>query len=149
MGETDLTGFDECNYVLKSAAGVNSLPSQLALVARSLRLCLPQLSAHRQGLQTRTHTVSSPQTSHRYRPTALQQQPPIPSHQGSGTLHATPKILNEYVERKDERLHTRIPYTHLMKHTRNVALGCNLYVFLEVLCENTGITMTPISSHTH
>lgn len=36
MGETGLPGLDECNYILKSAAGVNSLPSQLALVARAL-----------------------------------------------------------------------------------------------------------------
>ena len=71
VGETGLPGFDECNYALKSAAGVNSLPSQLALVARTLRLCLPQLRAHRQGLQTRTHSVSSQQTSHRYRAAAL------------------------------------------------------------------------------
>lgn len=36
MGEAGLPGLDECNYDLKSAAGVNSLPSQLALVACTL-----------------------------------------------------------------------------------------------------------------
>lgn len=36
MGEAGLPGLDECNYALKSAAGVNSLPSQLVLVALSV-----------------------------------------------------------------------------------------------------------------
>lgn len=36
MGETGLPGLDECNYALKSAAGVNSLHSQLAIAACTL-----------------------------------------------------------------------------------------------------------------
>lgn len=63
-----LPGLDECNYALKSAAGVNSLPSQLALVARTLPVFVysPRLDARRQGLQTCMQTGSSQQTSHRY-----------------------------------------------------------------------------------
>lgn len=125
MGETGLPGFDECNYALKSAAGVNSLPSQLALVAHSLRLCLPQLCAHRQGLQTCTHTVSSPQTSHSYRAVALQPQPPLLIRALELSMQ-TPMMLDEYVERKEERWHTfaadthqyntTLHYTHPLQH---------------------------------
>lgn len=62
MGATGLPGLDECNYALKSAAGVNSLPSQLALVARALPVFVysPRLDARRQGLQTCMQTGELP-----------------------------------------------------------------------------------------
>lgn len=126
MGQTGLPGFDECNYALKSAAGVNSLPSQQALVACSLRLCLPQLFAYRQGLQTRTHTARSPQTSHCYRATAMQPQPPLqPSpvplpHHGAGTLRATPMVLDERVERKLEHTYVQRRHTSSYIHAHTL-----------------------------
>lgn len=150
MGETGLPGFDECNYALKSAAGVNSLPSQLALVARSLRLCLPQLSAYRQGLQIHTHTLSSPQTSHRYRATALQPQPQPPLIRAL-ELSMQPQWywMNMWKENTADT-HQYNTTIHTRSETStHIALGCNLCFFLEVLCKNSGITMTPISSYTH
>lgn len=155
MAETDLPGFDECNYALKSAAGVNSLSSQLALVAHSLHLCLPQLYAHRQGLETSTHSVSSPQTSHCYRATALQPQPPFSS--GLWNSPCNPNDIGWICGKK------RWAYTHMCstliqynttthahsEKSTHVASGCNLCFFLEVLCKNSGITITPNSSHTH
>lgn len=111
MGETGLPGFDEGNYALKSAAGVNSLPSQLALFARILSLCLPQHHTQRQGLQTCTHAVHSQQTRHRYMPTALQPQHSLLKAVLERFMQTTIK-RDEYVETKGCS-HTYVQQAHI------------------------------------
>lgn len=128
MGETGLPGFDECNYAITSAAGVNSLPSQLALVARALRLRLPQLHATQTGpADTHTHcmlpTDQPPLQAYSSAATATPPTPRPPTLL-IGALELfmqTPMILDEYVERKGARTHicgadTHQYDAHVLKH---------------------------------
>lgn len=118
VGEMGLPGLNVCNYALKSAAGVNSLPSQLTLVARTL--CLHQLDARRQGLQTCMHTGSSQQTSQCYRLKELGSQSPpfffMQTTKTSGWVYAKKRCLQTYVEQAHintrESTHTNM----LLKH---------------------------------